>query len=610
MRPLVSAREVSKAFGSVQILQDTTFDIFDLDRVGLIGRNGAGKSTLLKLITGEEKPDLGELEVKPGLRIGSLTQYQMQDSDETVADNLQSSDYLTGVRAELREIEARMTDPEFYKSEGYEEAIKTYSERQAGLAKFEGERFVDRALGLLADLDFEPDLNQPISALSGGERRKLALAKLLVASPDLDLLLLDEPTNHLDIETIEWLEAFLLDYKGSIVIVSHDRYLLDDTVERVFELESHRLRTYTGDYTDYSQQKESSLAMNQKAYQKYLNEMERNRAIIEKLKGRNRFDAQIRSRLNRMAKIAKVDDLVIREKVVKFKFREAGVHSRIVVEAKELEMRFGDNALFSGATFEIENGDKVGIIGPNGCGKTTLLKLFLGEVRPTGGSLTLSKVIKPGYFDQGHLSLDPENDPIQELQSLDSTMHEFDAKALLGRFLFKGDMVQQQVKKLSGGEKARLSILKLVLSPLSLLLLDEPTNHLDIPAQQVVAAAINSYKGTACIVSHDRYFLDSVANKILSFRSGKLELFSGNYTNYRAQVTSGRLDEQVEAVVKYVVDKKFTDWYTGRRYVPGDIVEISEDEFSNFRWALETGRLVPMKRNETTERRKNRRNAA
>ncbi|MCJ2555622.1 MAG: ATP-binding cassette domain-containing protein [Candidatus Thermoplasmatota archaeon] len=189
-------------------------------------------------------------------------------------------------------------------------------------------------------------------------------------------------------------------------------------------------------------------------------------------------------------------------------------------------------------------------------------------------------------------------------------MHEFDAKALLGRFLFKGDMVQQQVKKLSGGEKARLSILKLVLSPLSLLLLDEPTNHLDIPAQQVVAAAINSYKGTACIVSHDRYFLDSVANKILSFRSGKLELFSGNYTNYRAQVTSGRLDEQVEAVVKYVVDKKFTDWYTGRRYVPGDIVEISEDEFSNFRWALETGRLVPMKRNETTERRKNRRNAA
>ncbi|MCK5291498.1 MAG: ABC-F family ATP-binding cassette domain-containing protein [Thermoplasmata archaeon] len=605
MRPLVSAREVSKAFGSVQVLQEATFDIFDLDRVGLMGRNGAGKSTLLKLITGEEETDLGELEVKPGLRIGSLTQYQTQDSDETIAENLQSSDYLASVTAELRKIEARMIDPEFYKSEGYEEAIKIYSERQAGLARFEGDRFMDRALGLLADLGFEPDMSKPIFTLSGGERRKLALAKLLVASPDLDLLLLDEPTNHLDIETIEWLEAFLLDYKGSIVIVSHDRYLLDDTVERIFELEGHRLRTYKGDYTDYAQQKEASLAMNRKAYQKYVNEMERNRAIIEKLRGRNKFDAQIRSRLTRMAKIAKVDDAVIREKVVKFKFKEAGIHSRIVVETKDLEMRFGDNALFRGATFEIMNGDKIGIIGPNGCGKTTLLKLFLGEERPTSGSLTLSKVIKPGYFNQGHLSLDPENDPIQELQSLDSAIHEFDAKALLGRFLFKGDMVRQKVKKLSGGEKARLSILKLVLSPLSLLLLDEPTNHLDIPAQHVVAAAINSYNGTACIVSHDRYFLDSVANRILSFRGGKLELYSGNYTNYRAQVTSGRFDERVEGVAKYVVDKKFTDWSTGQRYVPGDIVEISEDEFNNFRWAMESGRLVPLKRDGAIERHKN-----
>jgi ATP-binding cassette subfamily F protein 3 len=609
MRPLINAREVSKAFESVRVLHEATFDIFDLDRVGLIGRNGAGKSTLLKLITGEEKPDLGEFEVKPGLRIGSLTQYQTQDSDETVAENLHSSDYLTGVMAELREIEAKMSDPAFYKSDGYEETIKLYGERQAWLARFEGDRFVDRTLGLLTDLGFEPDLNQPIFTLSGGERRKLALAKLLVASPDLDMLLLDEPTNHLEIETIEWLEVFLLDYKGSTVIVSHDRYLLDDTVGRIFELEDHRLRTYKGDYTDYVEQKEAHLAMDQKSYQKYVNEKERNRAIIEKLRGRNRYDAQIKSRLIRIAKTAKVDDPVIREKVVKFKFKDAGIHSRFVMDAKELEMRFGDNTLFRGATFEIENGDKVGIIGPNGCGKTTLLKLFLGDEMPTGGSLTLSKVINPGYFEQGHLSLDPEKDPIQELQSLNDKMHEFDAKALLGRFLFKGDMVRQKVKKLSGGEKARLSILKLVLSPLNLLLLDEPTNHLDIPAQQVVTTAINSYKGTACIVSHDRYFLDSVANKILSFGGEKLELYSGNYTAYRARKTSEKSDEQVDVAVKYVVNKKFTDWSTGRRYVPGDTVEISDDEFNNFRWALETGRLVPLKRNETIERRKNRGNS-
>jgi ATP-binding cassette subfamily F protein 3 len=606
MRPLVSARGVTKAFGSVLVMRDTSFDIFDFDRIGLIGPNGSGKTTLLKLITGEEKPELGQFEVKPDLRIGSLTQYQTQDSSETVAKNLQTSDYLTGVRAELSGIEARMSDPGFYGSENYEETMRIYSERQADMARFEGDRFVDRALGLLADLGFEPDLDQPIFTLSGGERRKIALAKLLVASPDLDLLLLDEPTNHLDIETIEFLESFLLDYQGSIVIVSHDRYLLDDTVERVFEMEANRLWIYTGDYTDYVEQKEAHLAMNKKAYNKYLNELKRNRAIIQKLKGRNKYDAQIKSRLKRMTKIAQVDDPVIRKKVVKFKFKKSGFHSRFVLKAKELAMKFGDNVLFSGADFEIENGDKIGVIGPNGCGKTTLLKLFTGDIEPTGGSLTRSKVIKSGYFDQGHLSLEPENDPIQELQSIDSRMHEFDAKALLGRFLFKGDMVHQQVSKLSGGEKARLSILKLVLSPLSLLLLDEPTNHLDIPAQRVVAAAINSYNGTVGIVSHDRYFLDSVANKILSFRNGKLEYYSGNYTNYRSLLASGRLDEKVDKVLEYEVVKKFTDWSTRRRYSPGETVKISEDVFNNFRWALETGRLVPLNRDETPERRRRR----
>jgi ATP-binding cassette subfamily F protein 3 len=595
MRPLVSARELSKAFGNLQVLKDVTFDIFEHDRIGLIGRNGSGKSTLLRLITREDRPDTGSIAVKPGLSIGSLTQYQTQDSIESVAENLRSSDFMTGVKAELRKIEARMADPAFYESPDYEETMKLYGERQASIARFEGGGFADRAQALLSDLGFDPNPDQQILTLSGGERRKLALAKLLVASPELDLLLLDEPTNHLDIETIEWLEGFLLDYRGSIVVVSHDRYLLDDTVERVFELEARRLKAYRGDYTDHIHQKEAKLAMDLKSYQKYVDEIERNRAIIEKLRGRNKFDAQIKSRLIGITKTARVDDPIIREKVVKFRFGRADIHSRFVVEAKELEMRFGRTPLFHGGTFEIENGDKVGIIGPNGCGKTTLLKLLMGEEKHTGGSLSLSRVIKPGYFDQGHLSLNPENDPIQELQSLDSKMHENDAKALLGRFLFKGDMVRQRVDSLSGGEKARLSILKLVLSPMNLLLLDEPTNHLDIPAQQVVAAAINSYAGTACIVSHDRYFLDSVVSKVLSFRAGRLELYDGNYTNYRARVmTEGTDEEQKE--MKYVVQKKFTDWSTGQRYVPGDIVEITEDVFNNFRWALETARLVPMKK--------------
>jgi ATP-binding cassette subfamily F protein 3 len=597
MRPLISARGVSKAFGNLTILVDANFDIFELDRIGLIGSNGCGKSTLLNLITGEEKPEMGELKVKPSMRIGSLTQYQTQDSKETVAENLQKSDYLTGVKAELKEIETKMADAKFYSSEKYEETMVIYSERQAELAKFEGDRFSDKAVDLLADLGFTHDLSQPIFTLSGGERRKLALAKLLVASPELDMLLLDEPTNHLDIETIEWLEEFLVDYKGSIIIVSHDRYLLDDTVERIFEIEANRLQTYVGDYSDYIEQKETTLAMNQKTHKKYINNIEKNKAIIEKLKGRNKYDAQIKSRIKKMAKIERVKDPYIRKKVVKFKFKKSDFHSRFVLEAKELGIAFGDNVLFSRANFEIENGDKIGIIGPNGCGKTTLLKLFTNDLSPTSGSLTRSKVLKPGYFDQGHLSLNPDYDPISELQSMDSTMHEYDAKALLGRFLFKGDMMNQKVSKLSGGEKARLSILKLVLSPLNLLLLDEPTNHLDIPSQKVVASALNSYEGTAAMVSHDRYFLDSVANKILSFRDGKLNLYRGNYTNYRAMLAQGKLNKEEKSEDRYVVEKKFTDWSNGRRYAKGEIVKIAPKDLNNFRWALEAGRLVLVKQN-------------
>lgn len=601
MRPLVSARDISKTYGSTRVIHRTGFDVFEMDRIGLIGVNGSGKTTLFRLITGEEKTETGEIAVSPGLRIGSLTQYQTQDSSETITQNLQTSDYLTGVRAKLKNIEDRMGDPDFYNSDGYDEAMRVYGELQSDLARFEGERFADQAADLLTDLGFELDLDQKMFTLSGGERRKIALAKLLVASPELDLLLLDEPTNHLDIETIEWLESFLLDYSGSIIIISHDRYLLDDTVERIFEIENSRVKTYVGDYTDYVEQKELNLALNKKAYLKYINEIKRNRDIIQKLKGRNKYDAQIKSRLKRMAKITRKDDPFIKEKVVKFKFKEKGFHSRFVIDAKELSMGFGDNELFQGATFEIENGDKVGIIGPNGCGKTTLLRLFTGEIKPIGGKLNLSKVLKPGYFDQGHLSLDPENDPIGELQTIDSTMHEFDAKALLGRFLFKGDMVTQKVSTLSGGEKARLSILKLILSPLNLLLLDEPTNHLDIPAQKVVAAALNSYQGTAAIVSHDRYFLDSVANKILGFKDGKLICYTGNYTNYRALAASGRFDEQLEGGIPHIVKKKFTEWSTGKRYIPGDKVKITEEDFTNFRWALETGRLVPFKDQESDD---------
>jgi len=596
VKPLISVRELRKGWPGLLLLNKVGFDIYPGDKIGLVGQNGAGKTTLLKILTGQEGIDYGDITARPDFKVGWLEQYQTADSDETVELALTESDYSTSLRKECRAIEERMADPAFYESADYAATMERYNTLQSEAAKYSGGGILDRARILLEKLGARNiGLKSRIRDLSGGERRKVALAKVLVAADSMDLLLLDEPMNHLDIDAIEWLEEFICDYQGTAIVVSHDRYLLDDTVFRIFEIESTRLRVYEGDYTDYAEQKELHLAIMKRAKDKFDKEESRQKAIILKLRGRNRFDAQIRNKLFRMAKMERPEDPELKKRILKIRFAHAKEGGRWAVTADNLSKSFGDRTLFDEVGFEVENGWRVGLIGPNGCGKTTLLKMIIGEEPASGGTLELSKSASVGYFDQGHLSLEPKNDLLAEMARVDSTMAEEDVKGLLGRYGFKGDVVYSRVEKLSGGERARLAILKLVLSPCSIIVLDEPTNHLDLFSRDAVEKAINTYNGTVIVASHDRYFLDRTCDHIMAMYGGHVRNFPGNYTQYRSIVA--REDEELtkqsaEGPAYYVVRKGYTDWETRKRYFSGERLKLEPDELRRHRWALETKHLV------------------
>ena len=596
MKPLISVRGVQKTFKDLLLFRDVNFDIFSGDKIGLIGRNGTGKSTLLNILLGKEEIDVGEIEAKPDLRVGLLTQRQIQDTDETVGEQLAETGYSTALKSELRTIEERMADPAFYEEAGYEDVMRRYNELQAEYAKYSGASYLDRAMDILSRLGssgIKP--NARIRDLSGGERRKVALAKTLVAASSMDLLLLDEPTNHLDIEAIEWLEEYILEFEGTIIIVSHDRYLLDDTVSKIIELENCRLHSWEGDYTDFVKEKEFLLEARKKAFDKQQKEISRHKDFIEEMRGRNRFNAQITSKLKRLEKMEKLEDPVIKNKTFKFHFQSSLKSSRNIAEAHDLNMRFGDRVLIADADLEIETGYRIGLIGPNGCGKTTLLRMIIGEQEQTGGTLDISKGVKIGYFDQGHLSLNDDNNLIEELRTVNDLLAIEDAKALLGRFLFKGDMNSSKVKKLSGGERARLSILKLVMSPCNLLVLDEPTNHLDLESRMAVETALNSYNGTIIMASHDRYFLDSVADHVIAMDGrGHMRLYPGNYTQWRSVIATEeeRFSRSHSGERAYVVRKGYTDWSTGERFTAGQQMKLRRENLARHRWALETKHLV------------------
>ncbi len=412
------------------------------------------------------------------------------------------------------------------------------------------------------------------------------------------MFLLDEPTNHLDIETIEWLEQKIADISSAVIIISHDRYLLSDLVDRVFEFRGSHIELYDASYEEYEEQKKIREHIKKQEYQKAAVEMKRQLAAIKKITRRNRYNIQINSRMKQLEKLKHIENPILKNYLLRFHFKTIIKSGKNIADGVNISKYFGDKRILSNANFEILAGQKIGLIGPNGCGKTTFLKMLTKEEPYSQGKLSLSQGAKWGYFDQGHLSLNLENSLLEEILRDHIDLSEEDAKALLGQFNFKGTMIHNKIGQLSGGERARLAFLRLIMEPYNLLLLDEPTNHMDIESKTAIETALNSFSGTVIVVSHDRKFLDSVTDTIFFMTDADIKIYSGNYTMFRQQrlkelseYTNRDLAYLSSGLTKYVVTKGFTIWTIKKKHTVGEEILIGDHNRNLYEWAIKGGLL-------------------
>jgi ATP-binding cassette, subfamily F, member 3 len=596
MEPLVKADDLHLSYGPTHVLRSASFLIQPGDKIALVGPNGAGKTTLFKLLTGQIRPDIGSIEFSRDLRISYLPQVPDIPAATPVMELL-SAPTATAQRLE-REIgglEEWMASPTAWDEPDANERMAKYTDLQTQLAT---EKAKGKATNspLLNDLGLpEETLAANFGSLSGGERSKVLLAKALSSAKDTDLLLLDEPTNHMDIPTVEFIEQYLMDLKGSVMVSSHDKYLLDNVADRVFEVDHRQVVSYTGNYTSYQGQRRAYAAAVEAKRRKNYNEVQRQLKIIEELKVRNKFDAQVRSRRTRMKLIEEVTEVVPTQRKSFRLLFQAETVPKECMQVDEVAKRFGDRQLFEHVTFEIDGGDKIGLIGPNGCGKSTLIKILTHRLAPDRGEVKIKPAVTLGYFDQHHESLDPERSLIDEARSLrDPPPPDEWSRGLLGRFQFIGDEVYKKVKELSGGERARLALAKFIVGRHNLLVLDEPTNHLDLESQEIVATALREYEGTLIIVSHNRSFLDEICTRTAVIAHRKVGIFPGAYSD--ASADKRFLDfMQSGAKGRYKVVKSFKDWERDVKFHQGETITITGLETQGFRrllrWAEAEGRV-------------------
>jgi ATP-binding cassette subfamily F protein 3 len=602
MDVFIRARDLSKTFKSKSLFENASFDIYTDNCIGLLGPNGCGKTTLFKILLGWERPSMGEVWKKNNLQIRYLDQVAISPNDETVYDFFARTTQPDAIQQQIKAYEMQLEDPDIYHSPQYEDIFENIRKLKVTASRTGSNLRWEFALQILKEIGLpELPITTRVNSLSGGEQQKIALASVFAQSEDCDLLLLDEPTNHLDIETIEWLEQQVADFSNAVMIISHDRYLLDDLVDRVFEIDNHRLDTYDVTYEEYEEQKRFKQHIKIQAYKKSKAEIQRQKAIIEKLTRRNKYDRQIASKTKRLAKEQHVENPILKSYLLKFQFKTIFKSGKNVADGHDLDKRFDDKIILDHVSFEILAGQKIGLIGPNGCGKTTFLKILTGEEKVDSGILHISSGAKWGYFDQGHLSLNPENTLIDELLRDHKELSENDAKALLGQFNFKGNIIYNQVQQLSGGERARLAILRLILQSYNFLLLDEPTNHMDMESKKAIESALNSYKGTVIVVSHDRKFLDEVTDNIFLMDNGSIKMYTGNYTSFRLQRQKELVDLtdanlaylSTTGLKKYVVYKTFTIWSPKKKFTVGQVIFIGDHNEKIFEWAIENRFLRP-----------------
>ncbi|MBI4392613.1 MAG: ABC-F family ATP-binding cassette domain-containing protein [Euryarchaeota archaeon] len=595
-RLLVAADGVSFAYGSRRVLADARFKIEEGERIALFGPNGAGKTTILGLITGRLKPETGDMYVDNRMRYGYMTQQFEFAPDATVGSLLTvKSTQVTNLEGEIHDIEERMADPRFYEAPGYEDVLTHYSELQREVQSLSSKGSASAALTMLNELGLEDvEMETKMKELSGGQKTRVLLAKALANWEEMDLLMLDEPTNHLDIETVEWLEEFLVErYNRGLILVAHDQYLMDNLATKILELDNHHVVEWDGNFTDYKDQKAAyTRAMDAKRRREF-DEVQRQIQIIEEIKRRNRFDAQARSKMTRLHKMKRDSEPAgLRQKTFNMKLEAAHKSSNEVLAFEGVSKRFGDDVLLENSEMHISKGDKIGLIGPNGCGKTTILRMIVGLEKATKGRIHMAPGVKLGFFDQEHAGLDPNRKLIEEVRSVRPKMADEEARGILGRFLFRGEDAFKTAGKLSGGEKARLALAKFLIGETNFLVLDEPTNHLDLASQDVIEKALAEYDGTMLVVSHDRHFLDAVVTKIAVVAKRNVGLFTGNFSSTR---TLTRLQEFQETgkPVEYVVRKTFKDYEKGVRYSWGTSVTVTGNETQTtkrlFKYAMERG---------------------
>lgn len=523
------------AYVADNIIEHISFTVNDGEKIGLTGLNGAGKTTLFNILTENLEPDTGEIYKAKGKKLSYLKQNTTIDTEKSIMDEMLTIyDNIIKLEEEIHKLSHKISS--FTEDDDQSELaslMETYAEINEKFEEEDGYGFKSKIKGVLKGLGFpENEFDKSINQLSGGQKSRVMLAKLLLENAD--VLLLDEPTNHLDIEAISWLEKYIKDFKGAVIIISHDRYFLDNTVSRIFLMENKILKTYNGNYTEFMKKRKVELEHEIKQYDEYEREIERQEEMIKRLHayGSRRNIRQAFSRQKALDKIRKIDKPNISNKKVQLKFTPKVKSGRDVLTVENLSICFNDYKVFENVQMNVYRGERVGIIGPNGIGKSTLLKIISNKLRADIGSVNTGHYVNIGYYDQEQTNLDSENTVIDEIWDYNPELNYYDIRTMLSQFLFSGDDIFKIIGDLSGGEKGRLSLLKLMTSKANFLLLDEPTNHLDIDSKEVLEDALLNYEGTVLVVSHDRYFLNKVVNKIYDLSSVGVTEYLGNYDYY------------------------------------------------------------------------------
>ena len=587
---VLSCSNLTKAYIADNVIENISFSINDNEKIGLVGANGAGKSTLFNILIGELSEDSGDVFLSKGTKLGYLQQQTGIDSSNTMYEELlEVFNDLFAMENRIRDLEKEISsEGEKESSQRLESLMNEYSNLLEEFQELNGYGFKSEINGVLKGLGFSEDqFDIRLEKLSGGQKARVALAKVLLEKPD--ILLLDEPTNHLDIEAIDWLEKYIRDYRGAVIVISHDRYFLDNTVSKIFHLEHSNLNIYNGNYSTFMKKRKDELKLLEKKYDQQQKEVKKQEDIIRRFlqNGGEKFARQALSRQKMLDKMDMIENHVDINTRSNIRFEPSVTSGTDVISVSDVSKSFDDKKLFENVSFNIYKGEKVGLIGPNGIGKTTLFKMITEELDSSSGEINLGHKVNIGYFDQEQSDLHGNKTVVDEIWDEHPGFTHQRVRNLLAQFLFFGDDIFKEISDLSGGEKSRIALLKLMLSHANFLLMDEPTNHLDIDSKEVLEDALLNYDGTLLVISHDRYFLNKVTDKILDIKSDGMDEYLGNYNYYiekkEALLLKDNEDDEDDTITKTQIKadfKKQRDKEKAKRQEKKHIKDLEEDILS------------------------------